>query len=181
MKWTREQKHATLAAYLGWTLDAFDFFLMVFILKDIAAEFHVQISDVSVAVVLALAMRPIGALIFGRLADKYGRRPTMMINILLYAVLELASGFAPNLWSLIVLRGLFGIAMGGEWGVGSALVMETIPPKSRGWVSGLLQAGYPSGFLLASIVFGLFYDYIGWRGMFMVGVLPAFLVLYVRR
>ena len=181
MKWTSEQKHATLAAYLGWTLDAFDFFLMVFVLKDIANEFNVKISDVSVAVVLTLAMRPVGALIFGRLADKFGRRPTMMVNILLYSVLELASGFAPSLMALLILRALFGIAMGGEWGVGSALVMETIPPKSRGIVSGLLQAGYPSGFLLASVVFGLFYQYIGWRGMFMVGVLPALLVLYIRR
>jgi SHS family lactate transporter-like MFS transporter len=181
MKWTSEQKHATLAAYLGWTLDAFDFFLMVFILKDIATEFNVQISEVSVALFWTLAMRPVGALIFGRLADRFGRRPTMMVNILLYSLLELASGFAPSLLTLIVLRGLFGIAMGGEWGVGSALVMETIPARSRGLVSGLLQAGYPSGYLLASVVFGLFYQHIGWRGMFMVGVLPALLVLYVRR
>lgn len=181
MKWTREQKNVTIAAYLGWTLDAFDFFLMVFVFKDIATEFHVKIPDVSIAVVLTLAMRPLGALIFGRLADKFGRRPTLMVNILLYSILELASGFAPSLGALLVLRTLFGIAMGGEWGVGSSLVMESIPAKSRGWVSGLLQAGYPSGFLLASIVFGLFYQYIGWRGMFMVGVVPALLVLYVRR
>lgn len=180
MKWTREQKNVTIAAYLGWTLDAFDFFLMVFVFKDIATEFHVGIPAVSIAVVLTLAMRPVGALIFGRLADRFGRKPTMMANILLYSVLELASGFAPSLISLLVLRALFGIAMGGEWGVGSALTMETIPPKSRGFVSGLLQAGYPSGYLLASVVFGLFYQYIGWRGMFMVGVLPALLVLYIR-
>ena len=181
MKWTKEQKNVTIAAYLGWTLDAFDFFLMVFVFKDIANEFHVKIPDVSIAVVLTLAMRPLGALIFGRLADKFGRRPTLMVNILLYSVLELASGFAPSLGALLVLRALFGVAMGGEWGVGSSLVMESIPAQSRGWVSGLLQAGYPSGYLLASVVFGLFYQYIGWRGMFMVGVLPALLVLYVRR
>jgi SHS family lactate transporter-like MFS transporter len=181
MNWTKEQKNVTIAAYLGWTLDAFDFFLMVFVFKDIANEFHVKIPDVSIAVVLTLVMRPLGALIFGRLADKFGRRPTMMLNILLYSALELASGFAPSLTVLLVLRALFGIAMGGEWGVGSSLVMESIPAKSRGWVSGLLQAGYPSGYLLASIVFGLFYQYIGWRGMFMIGVLPALLVLYVRR
>ncbi len=180
MSWTKEQKNVTIAAYLGWTLDAFDFFLMVFMFKDIAAEFHVGIPDVSIAVVLTLAMRPIGALIFGRLADRFGRRPTLMANILAYSVLELASGFAPSLMALLVLRALFGIAMGGEWGVGSALTMETIPPKSRGFVSGLLQAGYPSGYLLASVVFGLFYDSIGWRGMFMVGVVPALLVVYVR-
>ncbi|MCR1770445.1 Putative metabolite transport protein YjhB [Burkholderia glumae] len=180
MSWTREQRNVTIAAYLGWTLDAFDFFLMVFVLKDIAAEFNTKISTVTFAISLTLAMRPVGALIFGRLADRFGRRPTLMVNIALYSLLELASGFAPNLTALFVMRALFGIAMGGEWGVGSALTMETVPPKSRGIVSGLLQAGYPSGYLLASIVFGLFYQYIGWRGMFMIGVLPALLVLYVR-
>ena len=180
MAWTREQRNVTIAAYLGWTLDAFDFFLMVFILKDIAAEFNTKIPEVAFAITLTLAMRPLGALIFGRLADKYGRRPTLMINIAIYSLLELLSGFSPNLTTLIVLRALFGIAMGGEWGVGSALTMETVPAKSRGIVSGLLQAGYPSGYLLASIVFGVLYQYIGWRGMFFVGVIPALLVLYVR-
>ena len=180
MSWTREQKNVTIAAYLGWTLDAFDFFLMVFVLKDIATEFNTKIPAVAFAITLTLAMRPLGALIFGRLADKYGRRPTLMINIACYSLLELLTGFSPNLATFIVLRALFGVAMGGEWGVGSALTMETIPPKSRGIVSGLLQAGYPSGFLLASIVFGVLYQYIGWRGMFFVGVLPALLVVYVR-
>ncbi|KAB0632584.1 MFS transporter [Burkholderia latens] len=180
MSWTREQRNVTIAAYLGWTLDAFDFFLMVFVLKDIAAEFASTIPAVAFALTLTLAMRPIGALIFGRLADRFGRRPTLMVNIACYSLLELASGFAPSLTALLVLRALFGIAMGGEWGVGSALTMETVPTHARGVVSGLLQAGYPSGYLLASIVFGLFYQYIGWRGMFMIGVLPALLVLYVR-
>ncbi|AOK29903.1 MULTISPECIES: MFS transporter [Burkholderia] len=180
MSWTREQRNVTIAAYLGWTLDAFDFFLMVFVLKDIAAEFNTKIPAVAFAVTLTLAARPVGALIFGRLADRFGRRPTLMINIACYSLLELASGFAPSLAALLVMRTLFGIAMGGEWGVGSALTMETVPTHARGFVSGLLQAGYPSGYLLASVVFGLFYQYIGWRGMFMVGVLPAFLVLYVR-
>ncbi|RDI19566.1 SHS family lactate transporter-like MFS transporter [Pseudacidovorax intermedius] len=180
MTWTREQIHVTTASYLGWTLDAFDFFLMVFILKDIAAEFHAPLPSVALAITLTLAMRPVGALIFGRLADRFGRRPTMMANILCYAVLELLSGFSPSLATLIVLRALFGIAMGGEWGVGSALTMETVPARSRGFVSGLLQAGYPTGFLLASLVFGLFYSHIGWRGMFFVGILPALLVIYVR-
>ena len=180
MNWTREQKNVTIAAYLGWTLDAFDFFLMVFVLKDIATEFNTKIPAVAFAITLTLAMRPLGALIFGRLADKYGRRPTLMLNIACYSILELLTGFSPNLATFIVLRALFGVAMGGEWGVGSALTMETIPPKSRGIVSGLLQAGYPSGFLLASIVFGVLYQYIGWRGMFFVGVLPALLVVYVR-
>ncbi|NLP63984.1 MFS transporter [Paraburkholderia sacchari] len=180
MSWTREQKNVTIAAYLGWTLDAFDFFLMVFVLKDIATEFNTEIPAVAFAITLTLAMRPIGALIFGRLADKFGRRPTLMVNIACYSLLEMLTGFSPNLTTFIVLRALFGVAMGGEWGVGSALTMETIPPKARGAVSGLLQAGYPSGYLLASIVFGVLYQYIGWRGMFFVGVLPALLVLYVR-
>lgn len=181
MAWTREQRNVTIAAYLGWTLDAFDFFLMVFILKDIAAEFNTKIPAVAVAITLTLAMRPIGALIFGRLADRFGRRPTLMVNIACYSLLELLSGFSPNLTTLIVLRALFGIAMGGEWGVGSALTMETIPARSRGAVSGLLQAGYPSGYLLASVVFGLLYEHVGWRGMFFVGVVPALLVLYIRK
>jgi MFS transporter, SHS family, lactate transporter len=180
MSWTREQKNVTIAAYLGWTLDAFDFFLTVFVLKDIATEFGTKIPAVAFAITLTLAMRPLGALIFGRLADKYGRRPTLMVNIACYAVLEGLTGFSPNLMTFLVLRALFGVAMGGEWGVGSALTMETIPPKSRGVVSGLLQAGYPSGFLLASIVFGVLYQYVGWRGMFFIGVAPALLVLYIR-
>jgi len=180
MSWTREQKNVTIAAYLGWTLDAFDFFLTVFVLKDIAAEFNTKIPAVAFAITLTLAMRPLGALIFGRLADKYGRRPTLMINIACYSLLEMLTGFSPNLMTFLVLRALFGIAMGGEWGVGSALTMETIPPKSRGVVSGLLQAGYPSGYLLASIVFGLLFQHVGWRGMFFIGVAPALLVLYIR-
>ncbi|CAH2792384.1 MAG: Uncharacterized MFS-type transporter STM0356 [uncultured Caballeronia sp.] len=180
MSWTREQRNVTIAAYLGWTLDAFDFFLMVFVLKDIAAEFNTKIPAVALGIALVLAMRPIGALIFGRLADKYGRRPMLMVNIAIYSLLEMLSGFSPNLFTLLVLRSLFGIAMGGEWGVGSALTMETVPTKARGFVSGLLQAGYPSGYLLASIVFGVAYQYVGWRGMFFIGVAPALLVLYVR-
>ncbi len=155
MAWTPQQRNVTIAAYLGWTLDAFDFFLMVFILKDIAAEFNTNIPTVAFGITLTLMMRPVGALIFGWLADKFGRRPTLMVNIACYSLLELLSGFSPNLTTLLVLRALFGIAMGGEWGVGGALTMETVPPKSRGIVSGLLQAGYPSGYLLASIVFGL--------------------------
>ena len=180
MNWTRAQINVVIAAYLGWTLDAFDFFLMVFVLKDIAAEFNTGIPAVAFAITLTLAARPVGALIFGKLADKYGRRPTLMLDIGLYSILELASGFAPNLLTLLVLRTLFGVALGGEWGVGTALAMETVPPRARGFVSGLLQAGYPSGFLLASIVFGTLFQHIGWRGMFFVGVIPALLVLYIR-
>src|ERR1700722_5455444 len=179
--WTSQQKHVVAASFLGWALDAFDFFLLVFVLKDIAAEFNTDIKNVPFPILLTLAMRPIGAFIFGRAADKWGRRPTLMVNILLYSILELASGFAPSLTVLLVLRALYGVAMGGEWGVGASLTMESIPPHARGFVSGLLQSGYPTGYFLASIVYGLLFPIIGWRGMFMVGVLPALLVLYIRR
>jgi SHS family lactate transporter-like MFS transporter len=179
--WTSEQKHVVAASFLGWSLDAFDFFLLVFVLKDIAAEFHTDISNVTLAILLTLAMRPIGAFIFGRAADRWGRRPTLMVDILLYSAIEFASGFSPNLTVLIILRALYGVAMGGEWGVGASLTMETIPPHARGFVSGLLQSGYPAGYFMASIVYGVLFPYIGWRGMFMVGVIPALLVLYIRR
>jgi MFS transporter, SHS family, lactate transporter len=179
--WSSEQKHVVAATFLGWTLDAFDFFLLVFVLKDIAAEFGTDVKDVTFAILLTLAMRPVGAYLFGRAADRWGRRPALMVNILLYSAIEFASGFAPNLTALLVLRAVFGIAMGGEWGVGASLTMESIPPHARGLVSGLLQSGYPAGYFLASIVYGLLYSYIGWRGMFMVGVIPALLVFYIRR
>jgi len=179
--WTSDQRHVVAASFLGWTLDAFDFFLLVFVLKDIAAEFHTQITDITFAILLTLAMRPIGAYLFGRAADRWGRRPTLMVDVLLYSVIEFASGFAPNLTALLLLRAIFGIAMGGEWGVGASLTMESIPPRARGLISGLLQSGYPAGYFLASIVYGLLFQYIGWRGMFMVGVVPALLVFYIRR
>src|SRR5271156_6403201 len=179
--WTSEQKHVVAASFLGWSLDAFDFFLLVFVLKDIAAEFHTDISNFTLAILLTLAMRPVGAFFFGRAADRWGRRPVLMVDILLYSILEFASGFAPSLTVFIILRALYGVAMGGEWGVGASLTMESIPPHARGFVSGLLQAGYPTGYFLASIVYGLLFQYIGWRGMFMIGVLPALLVLYIRR
>ena len=175
-----KQRSAVLASFLGWTLDAFDFFILVFVLKDIAKEFGTTVPTVAWAVFLTLAVRPVGALIFGRAADKYGRRPTLMVDVLCFSVLELATGFAPSLSIFFILRLLFGVAMGGEWGVGASLTMETIPAKARGLVSGILQAGYPSGYLLASIVYGLLYTHIGWRGMFVVGAAPALLVLYIR-
>jgi MFS transporter, SHS family, lactate transporter len=179
--WTSEQKHVVAASFLGWALDAFDFFLLVFVLRDIAKEFATDITAVTLAITLTLAMRPIGAYIFGRAADRWGRRPVLMVDVLLYSVLEFATGFSPNLTTLLVLRALFGIAMGGEWGVGASLTMESIPPHARGFVSGLLQSGYPAGYFLASIVYGLLFQYIGWRGMFMVGAIPALLVFYIRR
>jgi MFS transporter, SHS family, lactate transporter len=179
--WTTDQKHVVAASFLGWTLDAFDFFLMVFVLKDIAQEFNTDVTAVTVAILLTLAMRPVGAFLFGRAADRWGRRPTLMVDVLFYSILEFASGFAPSLTVLLVLRAIYGVAMGGEWGVGASLTMESIPPHARGFVSGLLQSGYPFGYFLASIVYGLLFQHIGWRGMFMIGVVPALLVLYIRR
>ncbi|MGO8952179.1 MAG: MFS transporter [Rhodomicrobium sp.] len=175
------QRNAVLSSYLGWTLDAFDFFILVFVIRDVAAEFNASVVDVTFAILLTLAARPLGALLFGLAADRFGRRPVLMIDILTYSVLEFASGFAPDLTAFLILRFLFGIAMGGEWGVGASLAMESIPQSARGAISGLLQAGYPSGYLIASIVYGLFFTLIGWRGMFMLGAAPALLVLYIRR
>jgi SHS family lactate transporter-like MFS transporter len=178
---TPNQRNAVLASFLGWTLDAFDFFIIVFVLKDIAKEFTADIPAVTATLFLTLAMRPVGAFLFGLAADRFGRRPTLMIDILFYSIVEFLSGFAPSLTALVILRGLYGIAMGGEWGVGASLTMETIPAKTRGIVSGLLQAGYPSGYLLAAVLYGTCYHVLGWRGMFMVGALPALLVLFIRR
>ena len=180
MTWTKSQKNVVLAAYLGWTLDAFDFFLMVFMFKDVASTFHVEIKQVVFAVTLTLAARPIGAFVFGRLADRFGRKPTLMWNILAFSVLEVASGFAPTITTFLALRFLFGIAMGGEWGIGSALTFETIPTNARGPISGLLQAGYPSGYFMASIAMYFLYDALGWRYMFMLGAIPAILVFFIR-
>jgi MFS transporter, SHS family, lactate transporter len=177
---TPNQRNAVVATFLGWTLDAFDFFIIVFVFKDIAKEFNTDIPSVTATLFLTLAMRPLGAFVFGILADRFGRRPTLMANILFYSIVEFLSGFAPSLTVLVILRGLYGIAMGGEWGVGASLTMETIPPKTRGIVSGLLQAGYPSGYLLAAVLYGTSYHFLGWRGMFMVGALPALLVLFIR-
>ena len=186
MNLTGEQKKTILAAWLGWTLDAFDFFLLTFLLKDIAKEFGVEVSAVAYALFLTLAMRFVGAFIFGRIGDKWGRKPALMLDILCYSIIGALAAFSPNLTVFLVLRALFGIAMGGEWGLGSSLAMESIPPQARGTVSGILQCGYPSGFILAAIAYGLIYgrtfgDYtVGWRGMFLLSVLPAFVVLFIR-
>jgi MFS transporter, SHS family, lactate transporter len=175
-----KQWNAIIACYLGWTLDAFDYFILIFVFPDIGETFGVEHTPVTYAVWLTLAMRPVGAFLFGILADRFGRRPTLMLDIICYSALGFASGFVTSLGMLYFVRALFGIAMGGEWGVGASLTMETIPPSARGLISGFLQAGYPSGYLLASIVYALVFDHIGWRGMFMIGALPALLVLFVR-
>jgi SHS family lactate transporter-like MFS transporter len=179
--WSRTQRDVVIASFLGWMLDAFDFFLVVFVLTPITGDFHAHKSSVALAITLTMAMRPLGALLFGRIAERFGRRRALMASVLLYSVMEFASAFAPTLGVFLVLRALFGIAMGGEWGVGAALAFESVPLRSRGWVSGLLQAGYPSGYLLASVVYGLLFEHIGWRGMFMVGAAPALLLVFFIR
>jgi SHS family lactate transporter-like MFS transporter len=173
------QRHAFLACLLGWSMDAFDFFILIFCVSAISKDFHVGIPAVTQAIFLTLAFRPVGALIFGMLADKFGRRPTLMINIACFSVLELACAFAPSLDTLLVLRALFGIAMGGEWGVGAALALESLPKEGRGFFSGLLQEGYALGYLLAAAAYAGLFHFIGWRGMFVVGAAPSLLVAYI--
>ena len=186
MNLTAQQIRTIVAAYLGWTLDAFDFFVLTFVIKDIAKAFGVEVSAVAYALFLTLAMRFVGAFIFGRIGDHWGRKPALMLDILCYSVIGAAAAFSPNLTVFLILRALFGVAMGGEWGLGSSLAMESIPPQSRGIVSGVLQCGYPSGFLLAAIAYGLLYghrfgDFVfDWRAMFLLSVLPALVVLFIR-
>ena len=174
------QRSAIWASYLGWTLDAFDFFLLAFMLSAIGKEFGTDIKAVAVAIMLTLAARPFGALFFGILADRFGRRPILIVVILAFSAFSALSGVARSLPELLVIRTLFGFAMGGEWGIGASLVMETIPAKLRGPVSGLLQSGYPSGYFIASLVYFALFDRIGWRGMFFVGIAPALLVFLIR-
>ncbi|MBW4050422.1 MAG: MFS transporter [Proteobacteria bacterium] len=177
--WTAESRNVVVASFLGWMLDAFDFFLVVFVLPRLATDFKTDITAVTLGISATLAMRPVGAFLFGRFADRYGRRPALMASILLYSAMELATAFSPSLQVFILLRALYGIAMGGEWGIGASLAFETVPIRSRGLVSGILQAGYPCGYLVAAVVYGLLFDRIGWRGMFVVGAAPALLVLYI--
>jgi MFS transporter, SHS family, lactate transporter len=177
---TPTQRHTFFASFLGWTLDAFDYFILAFCITAISQEFHVTIKQVSEAVFWTLAMRPVGALLFGLLAERWGRRPSLMLSIVGYSVLELGSAFAHNMHQLIILRALFGVAMGGEWGVGAALAFEALPKEGRGFFSGLLQEGYVTGNLIAGIVFGVAFHWIGWRGMFILGATPALLVIYLR-
>ncbi|MGH8275598.1 MAG: MFS transporter, partial [Steroidobacteraceae bacterium] len=177
---TGAQFHAYFAALAGWSLDALDFFIFVFCLKAISGEFHTDVKAVTEGLFLTLAFRPVGALVFGWLAEKYGRRRILMLNVVSYSVVQLATAFAPNLATLLALRAVFGFAMGGEWGVGAALALETLPAKGRGFFSGLLQEGYVLGYLLASFVFWCTFDHVGWRGMFIISAASALLVLYIR-
>ncbi|ADW75862.1 MULTISPECIES: MFS transporter [Rahnella] len=177
--WTSRQRNVAIASFLSWTLDAFDFFILVFLLSDIASAFQVDIKQVTLAILLTLAVRPIGALLFGRAAEKYGRKPVLMVNIALFSFFELCTAAAPSLTVFLILRVIYGIAMGGVWGVASSLAMETIPDRSRGVMSGIFQAGYPFGYLLAAVVYGLLFNVVGWRGMFVIGAVPVFLLPFI--
>jgi MFS transporter, SHS family, lactate transporter len=177
---TRVQRNTFIACFLGWSLDAFDFFILTFCVSAIATQFQAKVSAVAEAIFLTLVFRPLGAFLFGMMADRFGRRPTLMLDIIAYSVFELSSAFAPSLKVFLITRALFGIAMGGEWGVGAALAFETLPAEGRGFFSGLLQEGYAVGYLMAALVFGTVFNYVGWRGMFVIGALPAFLVIYIR-
>jgi SHS family lactate transporter-like MFS transporter len=177
---TPVQRNTFIACFLGWSLDAFDFFILTFCVSAIANQFQAKVSAVAEAIFLTLAMRPVGAFLFGVMADRYGRRLTLMVDIIAYSVFELASAFAPSLKILLITRALFGVAMGGEWGVGAALAFETLPAEGRGFFSGLLQEGYAVGYLMAALMYRTLFPAFGWRGMFVVGALPAFLVIYIR-
>src|ERR1700751_1997157 len=177
---TPVQRNTFVACFLGWSLDAFDFFILVFCVNALAHEFHASVSKISKGIFLTLAMRPLGAFLFGMLADRFGRRPTLMADIIAYSVFELASAFAPSLKVFLISRALFGIAMGGEWGVGAALAFETLPVEGRGFFSGLLQEGYAAGYLMAALAYAVAFRFVGWPGMFVIGALPAFLVIYIR-
>jgi SHS family lactate transporter-like MFS transporter len=174
------QRSTFIACFLGWTLDAFDFFILIMCVSALSSHFHLMPSAVLDASFLTLAMRPVGAFLFGLMADRFGRRPILMINIVSFSVFELASAFAPTWSFFLITRALFGIAMGGEWGVGAALAFETLPTEGRGFFSGLLQEGYATGYLIAALAYGLLFSTVGWRGMFVIGSLPAFLVIYIR-
>jgi MFS transporter, SHS family, lactate transporter len=171
---------AVFAGFLGWTLDAFDFFLVVFALTAIAHEFHRPDRDIAFSITLTLAFRPVGAFIFGLMADRYGRRIPLMIDLVFYSAVEVATGFAHSFTTFLVLRALFGIGMGGEWGVGASLAMEKVPARLRGLLSGILQQGYALGNLLAAGCFFFVFPRWGWRPMFFIGGLPALLGLFVR-
>ena len=176
----RDQRNTFIACFLGWALDALDFFLVTFVLAPIGQDFGQSIPKVAFAITLTLMMRPVGALIFGWLGDKFGRRIPLMIDIIFYSVMELLTAFAPNFTVFLILRALFGIGMGGEWGLGASLAMESLPTQARGLFSGILQQGYAVGYLLAALVFWIVFPHFGWRGLFVAGALPAFLVIYIR-
>ncbi|MDP9055458.1 MAG: MFS transporter, partial [Acidobacteriota bacterium] len=175
-----DRNAAVLAGFLGWTLDAFDYFLVVYCLTAIGKEFHHSDAGMALAITVTLVLRPVGAFLFGLLADRYGRRLPLMIDLVFFSVIEVATAFSRSYTSFLILRALFGIGMGGEWGVGASLAMEKVPPRFRGLISGLLQQGYALGSLLAALCYFFLFDRWGWRPMFLLGGLPALLAIFVR-
>ena len=172
--------YALIASFLGWTLDAFDFFVLVFVVPAVAADFGKTVPDIALAITVTLAFRPVGALIFGLMADRYGRRLPLMLDLVFFSIVEVLSGLAPNYTTFLILRALFGIGMGGEWGVGASLTMEKVPRRWRGMLSGLLQEGYATGYLLAACAYFFVFPHFGWRAMFFIGGAPALLAVFVR-
>src|ERR1700731_1476115 len=177
---SRDQRNTFVACFLGWALDALDFFLLTFVLLPVGQEFGRTVPQVAFAIPLTLMMRPVGAFLFGMLGDKFGRRIPLMADIVFYSVIELLSAFAPNFTVFLILRALFGIGMGGEWGLGASLAMESLPTEARGLFSGILQQGYAFGYLLAAVVYWLVFPFFGWRGLFIAGGLPGVLVVFIR-
>ena len=175
-----DHRPAVVAGFLGWTLDAFDFFLVVMTLTAIGATFGKSDKDIAFTLLFTLGFRPVGALIFGLIADRYGRRLPLMLDLVFFSIIEVLSGLAPNYVTFCVLRALFGIGMGAEWGVGASLVLEKVPVNRRGIFSGLLQQGYAAGYLLAALCYFLVFPRWGWRPLFFIGGLPALLAIYVR-
>ncbi len=172
--------HAVTASFLGWTLDAFDFFVLVFLMDTLAAQFHVSKGAIVDTITATLIMRPVGAVIFGLLADRYGRRKPLMANVVFFSIIELLCGFAPNYTVFLILRTIYGIGMGGEWGVGASLAMESAPQKWRGVLSGIVQSGYSIGYLMAAVAARFVLPSLGWRAMFWIGGVPALLAFYIR-
>ena len=173
-------RSALIAGFLGWTLDAFDFFILTYVLSQVAAEFHATVADMTLTLTASLVMRPVGAVLFGLMADRWGRRLPLMLDVLFYSLIEVLSGLAPSYRTFFILRLLYGIGMGGEWGVGASLAMESVPAKWRGILSGVLQEGYALGNLLAAVAFWTVFPHWGWRPMFFIGGLPALLTLFIR-
>jgi MFS transporter, SHS family, lactate transporter len=177
---TSDAVHTLTASFLGWTLDAFDFFVLVFVMPTVAKDFHRSIPDIAFTITATLAMRPVGALIFGWFADRYGRRLPLMADVIFYSIVEVLSGLAPTYRWFLFFRALYGIGMGGEWGVGASIAMEAVPARWRGLLSGVLQEGYAVGYLLAAAAYFLIYPHYGWRPLFFLGGIPALLTLYIR-
>src|SRR5580658_9627173 len=178
---TKDQWLAYVAAWLGWTLDAFDFTIFLLIMVPISKEFGVPLVNVLAVFTVTLWLRLIGATASGWLADRVGRKTPLMISILWYSVCNFIAGFSPTFWFLFLFRALLGIGMGAEWPAGAALAMEQWPQRTRGFMSGVLQGSWGIGFALSSLIYGLFFNVIGWRGMLWIGVLPALSVFYVRK